>query len=322
MVGPALGIITLVILVSARRKNPESWYGFLAWAAIPSLLLAFMIDPHLGAARDWDLLSIFAVPLIALGALLLIFGDGVRPKAVLSAIILFNIIHTGGILAVNRNQDYAVDRIVNITYDDPHYQSGYYDGIRNRQFSVILANIYDRNEEAIRFMERRKNPDSDDVLAMANYHFNIEDYRTAAHFYGLVSNNEQLSPLHQFCYGKSELFSRNPEAALDILKPVLRDSTFFELHFYIGAAYLLTMKADSAVKYFDSGLAVSDDPPSDLGMTLEFVRSSGVPLLIAHFQKKLLFMFPDSTSIRNELVRLYEQAGMADSAAFYRNYNP
>jgi Flp pilus assembly protein TadD len=103
--------------------------GALCWTVI--------IDPHLGALRDWDLLSIFAIPLAALIALR-------APRHYLTVVTLMILIVIRIIpwLAFNSKlQDKFVQRSV---LSDIHYTQQYDNGYRLLNWAITLYKIGDR----------------------------------------------------------------------------------------------------------------------------------------------------------------------------------
>ncbi|MBD3219028.1 MAG: hypothetical protein GF310_12200, partial [candidate division Zixibacteria bacterium] len=60
--GPVVGFMALAYLFIPSVYRQSENLRFFLWAAVPAFLISFMIDPVLGAPRDWDLLSIFALP--------------------------------------------------------------------------------------------------------------------------------------------------------------------------------------------------------------------------------------------------------------------
>ena len=58
LVYPGLIALLIPLLFSRRDKSSDPAGTFLAWGTIGSLLFLFLVDPSLGMARDWDLMSI------------------------------------------------------------------------------------------------------------------------------------------------------------------------------------------------------------------------------------------------------------------------
>lgn len=118
---PGLLIALAVILLAGRSKGEKkSWRaGFLALAAFLGLITAFVFDPKIGMARDWDLYAFAGMPL---GLLLLNRMVSDRQKRFRSAVVLFMIaglavlaIRTT-VLATSRA---AVNQVHSLMYLDP-----------------------------------------------------------------------------------------------------------------------------------------------------------------------------------------------------------
>ncbi|MBD3219344.1 MAG: hypothetical protein GF310_13805 [candidate division Zixibacteria bacterium] len=318
---PLMGAALIIYLIG--KKKPEA-LKFLIYASLPAMFMSFIIDPIIGAVRDWDLLSIFGLPIMMAAAMAFSLLQRRRRslKYILIPVILFNIFHTANFLALNKNPDAAVDRVIEVTLEDKHYRSAYYEGKQLLPFSTILSNIYGKDKAALEFLERRKNPESGDVLARANYYFNQKMFEKAVEQYDKLHGKFYFKPMFRFSYGKSLLMTRQPEKAIELLRDALRDTIFADLYFNLGTAYLLTKKPDSTMKYFELG--VRDNPDSLMFMDKCSIILATTKLFggAIYYQKRIFLANPDSIPARNRLVQLYEQAQMPDSSAFYRDYKP
>jgi hypothetical protein len=324
IVGPVLPLLGLVLLLWFISKYKAAEFSFLVYAALPAMFMSFIIDPIIGAVRDWDLLSIFGLPLMTVTALILsiLIKGNKRPGYVLIPILLFNLFHTGSFIALNKNPDAAVDRVVEIALEDKHYKSDYYDGRKLLPFSTILSNLYGKHDAALKFLERREEMESGDILAEANYYFNQDQFEKASEYYEKVYGEYYLKPLYRYSYGKSLMMTRRPESAIKLFMDALRDTSFPELYFDLGTSHLLTMHPDSAIKYYELGIENNPDSVQIMKKYKEVLKTAGLISGAIFYQKRIFMTNPKSESERNSLIELFKQAGMADSVAFYRNYNP
>ena len=153
-----MGLIGLVMAGLGREKpnNIGLQENMLISVSLFFFLLAFWINPELGAARDWDLLSFFGIPFSMWGAYSLIKNlpeyariQGLLIQAsVLCLVVLAPNIYEKNDLAI------AAERLDNILWEDPHYQSDYRDAYNSYQWSGTLIRHVGEPERAIRHLMR------------------------------------------------------------------------------------------------------------------------------------------------------------------------
>ncbi|NIP43473.1 MAG: hypothetical protein GWO41_09095 [candidate division Zixibacteria bacterium] len=321
MVGPALAILALAILIFIKPANLTDSKRFLIWVGLPAMAISFVIDPHLGAVRDWDLLSIFAAPLIILGAVLLHEQKLYKFRYILAAILLFNILNSGSFIWINKKPDYAIDRVVNILLDDPHYNEDYHGGSRIRSFGNILIGIYKRPEDVVKLysnVEDLSKLETIDLTSAAVSFHNIENYEKAQYIFSLIPDISELAGENRYAYGHALVMTGRYERAADILKPILQDTVFSDLCFLLGVSYAHQNQIDSSLKYLDITFYRSSNKVEVVDPYVYLFKSLGHYDVAARYQKYLVSFFPDSAEVRMELANLYELAGMPDSAKAYR----
>jgi Tetratricopeptide repeat len=320
IVGPALAILGLVIIFMFRGRDRNVNEKTLLWMAIPVLLLSFMIDPHMGAARDWDILSIFAVPLVLFALAFITRKNNFWGQYILIPILIFNLTHTGSSIMINKDEDKAVDRIIRISLEDPHYQNDYYEGKRNRQFAVILSNIYHRNEQALLFTQRLAySPGAEllDIINNANMYYNSKDFEKAAYYYEKVAEKYPLPLEQRFNYARSLSFLQRHQESIELLNSMIDDTSFVDMYFSLGISYSQTGRLDSCKKYFEIGLTSFPDTLKTMTVYKEYLKSSGFYDLALEYQRRIFSVFPDSQHLRSELIDLFNRTSMYDSAGYY-----
>lgn len=147
-------LLPALFLTPTFRRLPERNL-FLA-AIIPAVLFTILIDPKIGAVRDWDLLGIAAAP--GLAALIitlrrLFAADRRAGYQVLLPFLLFSVLHTGSWLLLNSDRQRGYEFVKGVIQHDVHYTSAYYDGYRLIPWHVLAYNVYDDVPEAIRVLE-------------------------------------------------------------------------------------------------------------------------------------------------------------------------
>lgn len=153
ILGPVIPLLSILMFFVCRNQYPEE-YRIFTFAAFPVMFFLFMLSPMIGAYRDWDLFSIFCLPLVIFGTIVFINVYYKKVQYLLVLIILLNTIHLAGFITNNKNITKSVDRTIAICMEDPHYQSTFYNGVRCFPFFAILYNIYQDEESAMIFYRR------------------------------------------------------------------------------------------------------------------------------------------------------------------------
>jgi tetratricopeptide (TPR) repeat protein len=323
IIGPVMTFLTiLLILLKSKDKFSRSSI-FLLYASMPALFISFILDPALGAIRDWDLLSIYALPLFLVGVILLdnILKVNTSLRYLIIPILLIGLIHTSGFVLNNKNEDQAVTRVVEILKHDPHYQADYHQGKRNTPFATILSNVYSRYEDGTYFMKKiakeEDKTDYTDYLIQANQYYNSEDYANTQHYYSLIPNDLLPELKNYFAYGESLYLTGYYAKAVEQLRIVLEDSSFSKLHYLLGSAYLGEDNPDSAIKYYDLSYEDQID-------TIDFLQNAAHNF--SHFEyynyaleyyKRLYDLNPELQGLNNDIATTYHFLRQTDSAYKY-----
>jgi len=123
---PSVLIIT-PLFVAAPKKLKEKTNMFLLLCGLGGLIFLFMIDPRLGMARDWDLMSFTLAPLIALFLKVTIPFAIKSGKKVAFLIVLANMIGAVTYSYVNTGPTFADRRFADLlTMDWEKSWSGWY----------------------------------------------------------------------------------------------------------------------------------------------------------------------------------------------------
>jgi len=147
-------LLPALLLTPTFRRLPQR--NLLLAAIIPAVLFTILIDPKIGAVRDWDLLSVAAAPgLVALIVTLrsLFAADHRAAYQLLLPFLVFGILHTGSWLLLNSDRQRGYEFVKGVIQHDVHYTSAYYDGYRLIPWHVLAYNVYDDVPEAVRVLE-------------------------------------------------------------------------------------------------------------------------------------------------------------------------
>ncbi len=180
-----------VLLLSAPAFFLAFWPGkfdrrqiFVTVALAGALGFTLMVDPKIGAFRDWDLLSIFAIPLAALIALR-------APRRHWVAAILVAIICLRVVPWILFNSEPQIDYVKARVDSDLHYSEHYDDGFRLGSWGLLLERLGDREGAEAAFLKRLAiDPEDYNVVSMlAPVQFALKKYEDAYRSYRLLKAN-------------------------------------------------------------------------------------------------------------------------------------
>ena len=249
----------LIILVPFILKYIDKAHRyFFALAIGAGLLFVVLIDPKIGAYRDWDLMSIAVAPMIAL----LIYSfhvwkmkKGFKIYTVLLPILAFAVLHTGGWIWQNTNKAKGYEIAKSIIHNDMHYSSDYISGYRNKSWGLLAGKYYNDHSEALRAWQVRYDGDPTDgnnIMCIAQVHTGIGDTTLAIE---IIDSN-----WHRFL-DKSDILKQmmlmlaesNHRDELMHIYTTLIDSNKADFSIYHDYGTLMSVngKSDSAVVYYD-----------------------------------------------------------------------
>jgi hypothetical protein len=260
-------LIVIFFLRSLRRKMAMPFYLLLL---VPGLLFVILVDPKLGAFRDWDLTAIAAAPMLALLVSSLAIEDGKgnrRRYSMFIALGLFGILHTGGWIFQNASQEKSYAAVKEAVGRDMHYSGRYMAGARNKSWAKLAYDLGQDLEEAIRAEYERylANPqDTVNTSQLADELFMAGDTSRAVE---IISGNWVR-------------FKGVPRAILIMGRVLVRAGLYDEagrmyhdclslseeepmLYYALGDLKRLQGQRDSAFYYFDKAYALTDASPID-----------------------------------------------------------
>jgi len=121
----AFGLLAAVFKWRDISKKAEPAYIFLIWAAAGTAFFSFTYNPIIGI-RDWDLLSLPAIPLSLLGgwSLILLLGPDSRRESFLRALALAAVVHAAAWIRVNADMSRGVEFLGRVREVDYHKHCG------------------------------------------------------------------------------------------------------------------------------------------------------------------------------------------------------
>ena len=163
-------VVSVVLLFSGVSHVAVRDHGcrFFFFALLGACMILIGVDPVLGAFRDWDLLSLYGLPLSFL-ACLLVKQIQEKPRILVSvaaAALAFLVLHTAPWIISNCDKIGSKDLMKQVVKRDVHYSSDYRDGILNLAWAYHLQDVpFNDYEEARRAYGERLKAKQDDFYA-------------------------------------------------------------------------------------------------------------------------------------------------------------
>jgi hypothetical protein len=253
----------LLVEMDRRRRL------YFAATVLPALLFVVLIDPRLGAPRDWDMLSLPAAPIMIF--IIEVFGlEKGRLRragfAVIIPLLLFSLLHTGGWIWGNTRKDESYARLKELVRIDPHYSSSYYKGYRNKSWAWIAKNRFDDIDETIRVDLIRLQGDPSDSLNIYNLASNyayIRDSLKAAQLIRQYWHRFENSSLVMSYYADVLYSLKYYQDAAEILgKCIALGNNDYSLYLLLAQVMEATGKSDSAFVLYDKSFILRKDAPA------------------------------------------------------------
>jgi hypothetical protein len=156
----------LLIAVFITKFRKELFSPFYLLLLGPGILFFVLIDPKLGAYRDWDLMSIAAGPLMAFLIASPLFKERKENGiyAAFIALAIFGILHTGSWIIQNASKDRSYAYAKEAVKKDIHYSRYYSKGHMNKSWAMLVNRYQADREEMLRAMYERYYGDPSDFI--------------------------------------------------------------------------------------------------------------------------------------------------------------
>ena len=222
-IGLILVLSIVVIFGLGRAGFKDRIVQFLVIVMMFQLVFHFLIDPKLGATRDWDLFSFTALGYTLLGIYLLLqlVQDERRIRYIGTILIFTSIFSTLPWIMVNASAERSLKRIVNIVRLDP---------ARNFKFYIYAEEYLDK----IGWLNTEESKKLD----------------------GLFRVSFPLAWLQR--KGKEQVEAGNPEKTEAIFKEAVRIAPWRpSTHYNLGALYVEKGKFDLAISEFEKAIQLN-----------------------------------------------------------------
>jgi hypothetical protein len=259
--------LVIIIPMILKESDHKSRWFFIS-AAAPALLYTIIIDPKLGAPRDWDMLSLPAVSIMAI--LMITFGrDGSRWKqarlGLVIPLLIFSFLHTGSWIAQNNGKAVGYAWLRPLIERDQHYSSNYFGGYRNKSWSAIVEREYRDAKEAVRANEIRfagAPQDTFNICQMAVHYLAVGDTARSLSvvrtFWPKFSNNLDVTSIFGAVMYRTKNFDEAQQIYGSYISKGGIDPTIFH---DMGLMMETEGKIDSAYAYYGKAFYYWPDAP-------------------------------------------------------------
>ena len=157
----------IIIMLAIRGLRKKVMMPFYILLIGPSLLFTWLVDPKLGAYRDWDLLSISSGPILAflVGSISIMDSkEHSKNYSIYIVLLCFGLLHTGSWIIQNADHDQSYVLVKDEVIRDIHYSRLYKLGSQNKAWGLLANRYADDHDELIRACYERYYGDPNDVF--------------------------------------------------------------------------------------------------------------------------------------------------------------
>ena len=316
-------LLIIPFILSMRRDKP-TWF-FLS-GLLPALAYMVMIDPRIGAPRDWDLLSLLSAPLLVFIAVSLSYrekSENVTKYSLVIPLFLFALLHTGGWIYHNTDKWGSYRRMKNLIRSDIHYSQSYFQGYRNKSWSVLAQDKYLDGAETIRACRMRYDAcpeDTPNAIQLARCYFAAGDTVRAlkmlrTHWDEVKKTTDAIPTV-----GSLMMSSENYSEAEEIYQ-VYIDSGYAEgtVFHNLGVCKEIKGDKDIAFRLYNKALQMwpSAPPEYELGIYLKYLRGGYPEQALSGFKRLFIKLSDEGKPIAREIISALEAGNesRADSLA-------
>jgi len=303
-----IGLVGLTLFISRKVKATavKPTTNLLFTISLFIFLLTFWINPELGAVRDWDLLSFFSIPFSLWGILYWLRSSETKASSSLVPLLVISLIYIVPNLYEKNHPDIAVNRLDNILWLDPHYQTDYRQAYNAYHLATALISDMDLKEPSLRYLRRaaaaeNSSARTDATLAYTYYHLDQTD-SAFVYFNRALSkdpgNEEYVNVMAQY-----ELDHQNYDKALAITRQGVEVNPGSDrINDLMALVYANLKEYDSALIY---GRRATELTPDNWQFEMQLGRIHGLMLQFdsayQHVTQALKLAGPDKFKKRDYL---------------------
>lgn len=321
-------MLGLILIQRKKRKSTiDDSSKVLYMVSFLTFLSAFFIDPQLGAVRDWDLLSLYGIPLTLYAGYSIsnLYDKKKFPSWIIVASLIIVFVHIVPNIYEKNHPKSAVAYLDKVLWDDPHYQSDYQNAYRGLSWGFILRNNVGRNDLSEKYFTRKIRVDKYDPTPLYNLgvlHFQKNQIDSARYYLHKGFELTPQDPKFLSMLSEVENKSQNIQLAEKYAREALKlDSTYLPALTTLGIILSNQNKILEALFYFRKVYDV--DPEDELNiMNLGIIYSRGINVDSAYYyMHKALPYLPESRKIEilGSLISITLYMNNKDEAIEYFN---
>jgi tetratricopeptide (TPR) repeat protein len=224
LTSPAAAVLLISALAAPRWRALYRDRGiqFLFFGLIGSLTMLIAVDPKLGAARDWDLMSLFGIPATFLA--LALWRDEskarIRTRVIGMTAVAVLFAHTVPWVISNTDRKLTIDSFKSVVQKDVHYTPEYFDGDRLMAWGLMLGDAYGdhaEKERAYKLRLKAKPNDQRSWLLLERALFDQDKHTESIEALKKVTNFTTLTREQLMYYVRAQLYYNNWEFGLKAL---------------------------------------------------------------------------------------------------------
>ena len=296
-----LGLI--LIQIKKGKNTTDDSIKVLYMVSFLTFLSAIFIDPQLGASRDWDLLSLYGIPLTLYAGYSFteLYDKKKFPSWIIVASILIVFVHIVPNIYEKNHSKLAVEYLDEVLWKDPHYQTDYQGAYRGISWGFILRNNVGRNDLSEKYFTRRTIVDKYDSTPLYNLgvlHFEKNQNDSARYYLHKGFELTPQDPKFLSMLSEVEKKSQNIQLAEKYAREALKlDSTYLPALTTLGIILSNQNKILEALFYFRKVYDI--DPDDELNiMNLGIIYSRGINVDSAYYYMNKAFPYlPESRKI-------------------------
>ncbi len=245
LVFPAFVVLPAVF---KKAQSPVNQSGrlFLLLSAITGMAWAFVVNPVLGFARDWDMFAVISFPLVLATTFILLEKYKDKLRIVALPLIVAGLAHTLPWIVLNNSVEASLKRAEKLA------ETGYWSGHAKASLCDELKSYYfahgnDTMSTAYAVKAYREKPSERFMLSLARQKINNGEFREALNLLEQLSATNYNRKEVVFLLGTLYYNTNNMAGSEQFLKEAITlDKNNYEACFYLAQVYMRTGRVTAA----------------------------------------------------------------------------
>lgn len=273
-----LPLILILVLAFGNATGMGKYFRkppilFLLVGSLCALIFSAIVDPRLGALRDWDLLSMFGVPMAFLAAQMT--HDFLKEKRQYAGLFLAGsaviVAHTIPWIYSNSEKQLTVETMKTVIHNDIHYTPEYYAGERLMSWGKILGDYYGDTAEKQRAYGLRVQGSPQDQKSWLVYGISSLELGQESEASKALTHIRDLSGLSEYQFENLARLQLQLGYIDDAKKTLVRFSErypdSFHYYFLSGLMYQMEQNAEAAAQFYDRAMRIN---PRNVDLLLNY----------------------------------------------------